>query len=117
MYQLGKYFASRDTVVEIVRVAKSELLEKFPEYKVFEGQIGSFVARAVQLRNEVGIVRREGFLQDTVTQSSYFDELYRIARKEIEACKLRFADQLPIPVSTELEDHPQKPADYVDSHR
>ncbi len=112
MYQHRKYFASRDSVVRIVAEVKSEFLEAHPEYKIFDGELGSYVARAVQSRNETGIERKEGFLQDAAAQSVYFDELYRIARKEIDRCKLRFADQLP--VSAEVaEDTPQTP-DYGD---
>lgn len=109
-----KYHASRDSVVEIVAAAKLEFLTQHPEYKIFEGEIGSYVARAVQLRNEQGVARKEGFLQDAVAQKAYFDELYGVAKKEIEQCHMRFAGQLPLPVESEGETH-QAP-DHADVH-
>jgi hypothetical protein len=79
-----------------------------PEYKVFENQIGSYLTRAVSLRNESGVLSPEDYLEYLIIREAYFWELCHIAEKEIKACIRRFKHQLPECSKKELKQEESK---------
>lgn len=91
-----KYQANSDTVIEIVAEAKRQLLAKEPGLKLFESEIGAYIARAVEQRNEQGMVRPESaaFLSQQSAISDYHVLLAQLAAREAQKCKKRFAHKL-----------------------
>ncbi len=89
----GRYRLSKNELIELIARVKNNLLEEHPELTPFQGEIGSFIARAVEGRNERGIARAEGFREDELARAKYYDELNRLADQEARRCEARFRDR------------------------
>jgi hypothetical protein len=89
-----RYYMGNAELVAIVSDAKKVLFAHKPELKVFETEIGSYISRAVQLRNEKGMRRLESYAADQAAQAEYKAELVKLASNEAKKCIRRFAGRL-----------------------
>lgn len=90
----GYFYASPTEICEAVAQAKSKFLADHPEYKVVESKLGAYLGRAVERRNEKGIVRPDGLKADSLAQAKYQKELVAVASYEARKCIERFRDEV-----------------------
>ena len=107
----GRYFISTSELIVIIATAKNNLLAEHPELKPFQNQIGSYIARAVEGRNEKGIARTGGSLSDAeASQARYIAELSELADREARQCLHRFRDRPEsIALLKQLQEDKQEP--------
>lgn len=89
----GRYYLSTSDSLALIAHAKNSLLAEHPELKPFQNEIGSYIARAVESRNERGITRAGTFREDEAAQERYFAELSTLAEREAQRCIRRFRDR------------------------
>ncbi len=106
----GRYFISTSELIVIIATAKNNLLAEHPELKPFQNEIGSYIARAVEGRNEKGIARTGGSLSDAeASQTRYIAELSELADREARQCLRRFRDRPEsLALLKQLQDGEQK---------
>jgi hypothetical protein len=89
-----RFFASSSKITEIVHMCKIEFFTKNPQYQEFEDEISSYVFRAVEKKNERGLVRPDDYFEDQKAQAEYFDYLAAAAKSELARCRSRYKDRL-----------------------
>ncbi len=95
-YSLTRYYATVEEVRKIVSDARERFFLGYPDYRPFENDISSYIARAVQLRNEKGVSRPSSYQEDQAKRIKYLDELYEIAKKEAWRCLDRFQESVAV---------------------
>lgn len=107
----GRYCLTKSESLAIIASAKRHLLAEHPELKPFQNEIGSYIARAVEGRNERGIARTgDSLKEDEAAQARYMAELTALAEREARQCLRRFRDRPEsIALLKQLQEDKQEP--------
>lgn len=100
----GRYSISTSDALVLIATAKNNLLADHPELKPFQNEIGSYIARAVESRNERGIARNGTLQQDEAAQVRYLAELSLLAEREARECIRRFRHRVEAPDKQKASD-------------